>query len=83
MVLHNEYIHQPNLPCLSNLRFFLGGGGWGVEESLDRWLKLIMLKVHHQSDSDILKNLSNQESDDDDDDDDVIIESEEEPIDSG
>ena len=44
---------------------------------------LIMLKVHHQSDSDILKNLSNQESDDDDDDDDVIIESEEEPIDSG
>ena len=41
---------------------------------------LIMLKVHHQSDSDILKNLSNQESDDDDD---VIIESEEEPIDSG
>ena len=44
---------------------------------------LIMLKVHHQSDSDILKNLSKQESDDDDDDDDVIIESEEEPIDSG
>ena len=43
-----------------------------------------MLKVRHQSDSDILKNLSNQESDDDDDDDDdVIIESEEEPIDSG
>lgn len=42
---------------------------------------LIMLKVHHQSDSDILKNLSNQESDDDDDD--VIIESEEEPLDSG
>ena len=41
---------------------------------------LIMLKVRHQSDSDILKNLSNQESDDDDD---VIIESEEEPIDSG
>ena len=62
---------------------FFWGGGWGVEESLDRWLKLIMLKVHHQSDSDILKNLSNQESDDDDDDDDVIIESEEEPIDSG
>lgn len=81
MVLHNEYIHQPNLPCLSNLRFFFFGvGWWGVEESLDRWLKLIMLKVHHQSDSDILKNLSNQESDDDDD---VIIESEEEPIDSG
>ena len=42
-----------------------------------------MLKVRHQSDSDILKHLSNQESDDDDDDDDVIIESEEEPIDSG
>ena len=62
----------------------MGGGGWGVEESLDRWLMLIMLKVQHQSDSDILKNLSNQESDDDDDDDDdVIIESEEEPIDSG
>ena len=83
MVLHNEYIHQPNLPCLSNLRFFGGGWAGGVEESLDGWLMLIMLKVHHQSDSDILKNLSNQESDDDDDDDDVIIESEEEPIDSG
>ena len=78
----NTYISQifhAYLTC----DFFLGGGGWGVEESLDRWLKLIMLKVHHQSDSDILKNLSNQESDDDDDDDDVIIESEEEPIDSG
>ena len=78
----NTYISQifhAYLTC----DFFWGGGGWGVEESLDRWLKLIMLKVHHQSDSDILKNLSNQESDDDDDDDDVIIESEEEPIDSG
>ena len=42
---------------------------------------LVMVKVRHQSDSDILKNLSNQESDDDDED--VIIESEEEPIDSG
>ena len=55
----------------------------GVEGSVDLRLMLIMLKVRHQSDSDILKNLSNQESDDDDDDDDVIIESEEEPIDSG
>ena len=54
----------------------------GVEGSVDLRLMLIMLKVRHQSDSDILKNLSNQESDDDDDDD-VIIESEEEPIDSG
>ena len=54
----------------------------GVERSPNHWLMLIMLKVRHQSDSDILKNLSNQVSDDDDDDD-VIIESEEEPIDSG
>ena len=45
----------------------------------------IMLRVCHQSASDILKNLSNQESDDgdDDDDDDVIVESEEDPMDSG
>ena len=55
----------------------------GVDGSVDLRLMLIMLKVRHQSDSDILKNLSNQESDDGDDDDDVIIESEEEPIDSG
>ena len=54
----------------------------GVEGSVDLRLMHIMLKVRHQSDSDILKNLSNQESDDDDDDD-VIIESEEEPVDSG
>ena len=83
MVLHNEYLHQPKLPCLSNLRsgVYLSG----VEGSVDLRLILIMLKVRHQSDSDILKNLSNQESDDDDDDDDddVIIESQEEPIDSG
>ena len=80
MVLHNEYLHQPKLPCLSNLRsgVYLSG----VEGSVDLRLILIMLKVRHQSDSDILKNLSNQESDDDDDDD-VIIESEEKPIDSG
>ena len=57
------------------------GGVGGREGSPNHWLMLIMLKVRHQSDSDILKNLSNQESDDDDDD--VIIESEEEPIDSG
>lgn len=43
----------------------------------------IMLRVCHQSASDILKNLSNQESDDGDDDDDVIVESEEDPMDSG
>lgn len=71
MVLHNEYLDQP--PAIR--------GGEGVERSPNRWLMLIMVKVRHQSDSDILKNLSNQESDDDDED--VIIESEEEPIDSG
>ena len=76
----NTYISQIFHAYLTCDFFFFGVGWWGVEESLDRWLKLIMLKVHHQSDSDILKNLSNQESDDDDD---VIIESEEEPIDSG
>lgn len=43
----------------------------------------IMLRVCHQSASDILRNLSNQESDDGDDDDDVIVESEEDPMDSG
>ena len=73
----NTYINQIFHAYVTfDQAFFLSG----VEGSVDLRLMHIMLKVRHQSDSDILKNLSNQESDDDDD---VIIESEEEPIDSG